>query len=208
VLGFVLLAAFSSNVKSGEFFTDQGSLWTGGSIAYINENVRGESNPMNMFLLSPDVRFFPIPYFIVAPAVSWELMSTSGSGFKSTSGMFTIGPELGFAYGKNIPVIPYVLTGVRYVHDYSSNSFTSLGTTQTTKSGSDGYRIPIGLGIMAPLVNGLGIQVETGFIYNHVRDYTSNQNSDMSAFVISVGVCGIGKNLGVSFLNTVTDLMF
>jgi hypothetical protein len=208
VLGFVVGAGFGTTALCGDFFTDRGSMWAGGSMSYINENVRGNPNPMNMFLLSPDLRFFPVPYLVVGPAVSWEIMSQSGEGFSSSSGMLSIGPELGFAFGKNIPVVPYVLSGVRYEHDYSSDSYTSVGApSQTSKSGADGYSIPLAAGIMAPLVNGLGIQLETGFIYHHTRNYTSAQNSDMSAFVISVGVCGIGKNLGVSFLNTVSDLM-
>jgi hypothetical protein len=72
----------------------------------------------------------------------------------------------------------------------------------TTTSGADGYNIPLYTGIMIPLVDGLGIQVETGFAYSHMRNYTTslNNTSDYSIFSISLGVCGIGRKTAISIL--------
>jgi hypothetical protein len=204
ILGCALIAALSTTARSGDYFTDQGSIWAGGVFSYLSESVRSENNPMNLVMLSPVVRFFPVQFLLVSPAFSWETMSSkSNDGSSSSSGSFSIGPQVGFAFGKNIPVVPYVISGVSYVHQYYSDSYSSLGTvSQTYTGGADGYAIPIFGGVMIPLVDGLGIQVETGFTYNHTRDYTTGDLSDISTFSISVGVCGVGKKLAVSFLNS------
>lgn len=215
VLCCALIAGLSTTAAyGGDFFTDQGSIWAGGSFTYLNENIRGETSPMTMLMLSPSARYFPAKYFIVSPAFSWDLMTESLDQDNSySSGTFAIGPELGFAFGNNIPVVPYVISGVQYTHQYTTSHYTSIdqfgnSTTVDEKSGADGWRIPLFGGVMIPLVNGLGIQVETGFTYNHSRDYSFGNVTDASIFSISIGVCGIGKNLGLSFLNTFTDLMF
>jgi hypothetical protein len=209
VLGFILMAGFGATATyGGDFFTDQGSIWAGGAFTYLNVNTRGEKNPAILVMLSPIVRFFPVEFFNVSPAFSWEVMSSkSNDGSSYSSGSFTIGPELGFAFGKNIPVVPYVISGVKYLHGYySSSNPPGTGFTQTSNGGADGYSIPIFAGIMVPLVQGMGIQVESGFTYNHSRDYTTRQLSDMSTFEISVGVCGVGRRTAVSFLNTISTL--
>lgn len=219
VLGVALMTGFLSTAKGAEFFTDRGSMWYGGSLCYLSEYVRSEQNPIYITMMSPVVRFFPARYFVLSPAFSWENTSSSSnysstSSYSSNSGIFTIGPELGFAYGNNIHVVPYVMSGIKYAHSYSSSTYS--GTySQTSSSGADGYRIPLFAGIMVPFIDGLGIQVETGFTYNHLRYYSDasslslqGTSQDMSTFSISVGVCGVGKNTAISFLNTLTDLLF
>jgi hypothetical protein len=195
ILGIALIAVFSSTVKSADFFTDKGSIWASGSISYINEYIRGETDPVNTFTLSPTVRYFPVKYLFVAPAFSWSIASQKDFSI----GSFNIGPEVGFAYGNHFPAVPYVLTGIKYVHTYVSYSSSS-------RSGADGFQIPLLAGIMVPLVDGLGLQLETGFTYNHARNYGIGASSDNSAFSISIGVCGIGKSMAISLLNSFTGL--
>jgi hypothetical protein len=203
ILGCALIATLSSTARSGDYFTDQGSIWAGGAFSFSSESVRSENNPMTLVMLSPVVRFFPGQFLLVSPAFSWDVMSSkSNDGSSSSSGSFSIGPQVGFAFGKNIPVIPYVISGMSYSHGYYSDSYSAGTFSQTTTGGSDGYSVPIFGGIMIPLVDGMGIQVETGFTYNHSRDYTTGDLSDMSTFSISVGVCGVGKKMAVSFLNS------
>jgi hypothetical protein len=212
ILGLAFLAGLGTTAAGGDFFTDRGSIWAGGSLGYINENTRNSNPPMNMFMLSPVIRYFPVKYMVVSPAFSWITMSQTDKNDNGyTSGTYSIGPELGIAYGNNIPAVPYLISAVQYAHSYSSTSTTGTGAfspfSQTVKSGADGYRIPLFGGIMVPIVEGLGIQLEAGFIYKHLRDYTHKRSSDMSTFSISVGVCGVGKRMGISFLNTFTDFL-
>jgi hypothetical protein len=212
ILGLALIAGLGTTAESGEFFTDQGSIWAGGSFGYINENIRGSDAPMNIFMLSPIIRYFPVKYLIVSPAFSWTTMSQTDKDDNGyTSGMYSIGPEVGFAFGNNISTVPYVYSAMQYAHSYSSTTSSGTGTfspfSQTVKSGADGYRIPLFGGIMVPFMEGLGIQLEAGFIYKHLRNYTYNRSSDMSTFSVSVGVCGVGKRMAISFLNTFTDYL-
>ena len=211
VLGIALLAGFFSTAQSGEFFTDQGSIWAGGTISYGIEYDRNGPAPVNMINLSPLIRFFPCKYLVLSPAFSWgtdfETYTDAGSTYSYSEGTFVIGPEVGFAYGNNIHVVPYVISGIKYQHSYSSETYSGAGMpSQTTNSGADGYRIPLYTGIMIPIVDGLGIQVETGFAYSHLRNYAGTNsingepNQDFSVFSISVGVCGIGKKTAISIL--------
>lgn len=130
------------------------------------------------------------------------------------SGAFTLGPEFGFAYGNTIHSVPYVISGIKYAHAYSKTTSSTInGLSQTTSNSADGYRIPLYTGIMVPIFEGLGVQLETGFTYSHLR-YSSDEYSmgttydqDMSTFSISIGVCGIGKSTAISFLNTLIDFL-
>ena len=106
---------------------------------------------------------------------------------------------MGFAYGNNIHVVPYVFSGVKYAHFYQSGIYSST-PEQATPNPADGYRIPLFTGIMIPIVDGLGIQVETGFAYSHLRYYNKAMNEDISIFTISIGVCAIGKKTALSIL--------
>jgi len=205
VMGIALITGLCSTAQSAEFFTDQGSIWTGGSFSYTSYYTRGDKNPENMLNIFPVIRFFPGKYLVLSPAFSWQLMSETYSSTSTTydenSGTFTFGPEVGFAYGNNIHVVPYVISGIKYAHSYSSTTYSGTGMlSQTTNSGADGYRIPLYTGIMIPIVDGLGIQVETGFAYSHLRNYSDAINEDFSVFSISIGVCGIGKKTAISIL--------
>jgi len=203
VLGIALMAGFFSPAKCGEFFTDQGSIWAGGTISYGIEYDRSESSPIKAINLSPVIRFFPCKYLVLSPAFSWnnqsETYSAMGETFSYNMGTFAIGPEVGFAYGNNIHVVPYVFSGVKYAHFYQSGIYSST-PEQATPNPADGYRIPLFTGIMIPIVDGLGIQVETGFAYSHLRYYNKAMNEDISIFTISIGVCAIGKKTALSIL--------
>jgi len=197
VIAAAMVALFGSRAQSAEFFTDQGSVWTGGYLTFESVSVRGESVPENLWMVSPVVRYFPVKYFFVSPYFTWEFMNV---GSTSSSGSVLIGPEIGFAYGKNIPVIPYVKSGVDYAHSYGSYNY-GAGYPEA-KYGTDGYQIPISAGVMIPVIDGLGFQVEGGFAYQHQRESGSGITSDQSVISISIGVCGIGKGTALSFLNT------
>jgi hypothetical protein len=201
VLGIALITILSSTVNSASFFTDQGSIWTGGSFSYANENIRGVKEPYNILMLSPTFNFFPAKYFLVGPAVSWTLISQKNT---YGSGNFSVGPLLGFAYGNNIPVVPYVISGLEYMHSYYSSTYAD----ETHKSGADGYQIPINAGLMIPLVDGVGIQVQAGFLYYHTRNYTYADKQDLSMISFSIGVCGIGKKTAISLLNSFGGLFY
>jgi hypothetical protein len=210
-----IAAGFCGQVCAADYFTDRGSFWAGGAFSYQNENIRGQSDPVTMTMVSPTLRFFPAKYFLLSQAFSWWTTSQTDPDNNGYSyGMFTFGPEAGFAFGKNMPVVPYVISGALYAHSYSSSSYMTTDIngnpiTDTRKSGADGYQVPLLTGVMIKLFDGLGIQVELGFSYIHIRGYTAPvSTSDLSTVSISVGVCGIGSRSAVSMMmNTYSGFM-
>ena len=185
----------SSNATAGEFFTDQGSMWTGGYLGFIQAQSRNVSDPTTSFIVAPVFRYFPCKYFLVGLPFSWS--TSSAKNYSSYT--LSIGPEIGFAYGNSIPVIPYVLTSIRYFHyTYDNTSILS-----PYSEGYEGYEIPLATGIMVPIVDGLGFQAEMGYRYQHVRG--SYSSGDAGAFYISAGICGIGKKFAISLMNMFMD---
>jgi hypothetical protein len=205
VLIAAVIAVSSSPVKSDDFFTDKGSIWTGGTFSYSNETYSGQT--VNVFMLSPAFRFFPAKYFLVGPAFAWRDMSSSYSGDNYSSGNVYFGPELGFAYG-NHRVIPYVISGVQYAHSYSTDTYSSgyMGTTTSTQN-SDGYQIPLNIGMMVQLVDNMGFQFELGVTYNHAK-YSPGTNVDVTIVSFSIGICGIGKKTALSLLSSFRGLIY
>jgi hypothetical protein len=186
------ICLLSSYALAGEYFTDMGSMWLGGGLGFFQYHVRDNSDASNSFVFSPIFRIFPCKYLVVGPALTF---TTSGQkGYSSSS--ISIGPEIGFAYGNNIPVIPYILSSFRYVH-YSSTS------DQIYTYGQEGYEIPIASGLMIPVADGLGLQAEMGYRYQHLTNYRSN--NDLGTFYIAVGVCGIGKRFALSIMDLIMD---
>jgi len=185
----------SLNATAGEFFTDQGSMWTGGYLGFIQAQSRDGSDPSTSFIVAPVFRFFPCKYLLVGPAFNWSTSSSKNS----SSNYLSIGPEIGFAYGNSIPVIPYVLTSIRYFHyTYDNTSILS-----PYSEGYEGYEIPLATGIMVPIVDGLGFQAEMGYRYQHT---TGNfLSGDVGYFYISAGICGIGKKFAISLMNMFMD---
>jgi hypothetical protein len=193
----VLVGFMISSAAAGEYFTDQGSMWTGGGLGFYQYQYRGASDPSNTFIFEPLFRYFPCKYLVVGPAFLW---STS-SQINYSSYSISIGPEIGFAYGNNLPVIPYVLSSFRYTHSSVTNK--SSGFSQSYSYGTEGYEIPIATGVIIPVVNGLGFQVEMGYNYAHRNEYYSQ--SDLGTFHIAFGICGIGNKVAISLMNLIMN---
>jgi hypothetical protein len=191
-----LVSIMGSNVMGAEFFSDKGSIWTGGSISFISQHVRPDSVATNGFLLVPTFRFFPVKYLMVGSSLT--LRSAAWGKYSSSS--ISIGPELGFAYGNNIPVFPYILFSIQYFHSaYTFESYSDYDNPATTTSMFNGYIIPLSGGIMIPVFDGLGFQVEAAYLYEHYGSGFFKQ--EIGLFRLSIGVCGIGKKIAISFLN-------
>ena len=194
VLIIAMVAIFSSPVKSAGFFTDRGSIWTGGTFSFSSQTYY-HGQTVNVFMLSPAFRYFAAKYFLVGPAFAWRDISNSNYGDRYSTGSLYLGPELGFAYG-NHRVIPYAISGVQYTHSYSSDYYSS-----------DGFQIPINGGIMVALFDGIGIQFEMGITFNHSRS-TLGLNPDATMFSLCLGVCGIVGKTAISLLSSFRGLLY
>jgi len=98
-------------LDASDFFTDAGSFQIGGEIAFISEGFENREYRVNRFILSPILNVFPINYFFIGPAVS--LMATTLDSRNSIS--VNLGGTMGFAYGKDIPVIPFLYCSPQYL---------------------------------------------------------------------------------------------
>jgi hypothetical protein len=181
-LSAVLVAVFCVNLFATDFFTDRGSWWLGGGCSYSADVMKSGNSltAMHSFGIGPSVRFFPCKYLFIGPALSWSGMySTNSENFYNVWGA---GVEAGFAYGKNEHIIPYFRTGVTYTYEkwYSLNAIA----------------IPVAVGLMIPLFDGVGLQVDAG--YDLLSEGSESQKSHI--FGISVGFCGIGKKSALSLL--------
>jgi hypothetical protein len=190
-LTFILVLLFCLNLFATDFFTDKGSLWLGGSGGYHcyveNDNIFNDNITDHSFSLSPMVRFFPYRYFFIGPDLGW------GCSFNKSSYVYNIlnaGLEGGFAFGKNEHIIPYVKTGATYLLEIISRSNTYMQSDNVIH----GIEVPVTIGLMIPLFNSIGLQIQSGYefqLFGHIR---SNN------FGFSFGFCGIGKKSAVSLL--------
>lgn len=172
--------------RNSAFFGDRGTWWLGGSVGWENLSIMGVTNSIRYFGFYPLLRYFVTRHFFVGPRVGW--IQEDGEGY--SVGAFSIGPELGFAYGNvaNSRLVPYVTFGTSYVRSYQ---------TDIEGRDADGYVFPVSLGLMVQLFGNVFFQAEAGYKY----EYQSATSAD-GVLSVSLGLCGLGRRIGISVLSS------
>lgn len=152
-----LLVPFSY-VNAAAFFTDAGSVQLGGGIAFSSEGNENRDDRINYFEFSPLVNFFPIPYFLVGPAVSFRLEGRGG--FDVTS--FSLGANAGFAYGLDMVVIPFAYGSPQLLLNFWDDGSNA------------GFGIDITGGVIVPILEHFSINAGPGFWFQVVDGNWSN----------------------------------
>jgi hypothetical protein len=193
LLALLVLFMAPSQAQCGEYFTDRGSAWVTGSFAFSTIGAEGSSTRMNMVVITPNARFFPTKFFMLGPRLQWVGLFEDDY----SQNQLGLGMDLGFAYGKDTPAIPFIRTGGQfdlYTYDISG-TFGGSGN-------ESGFTLPIGLGVMVPVKGVFGIQLEVAVQVKWVEGNSANM------FSIGFGFCGIGKQVAVSALQSLGSLYF
>lgn len=150
----------SINSNAASFFTDQGSVQVGGGLNFSSGKYEGSQYRTNTFTLSPLINFFPIPYFLLGPAIDFSIWGVEGSSSLSLG----IGGRVGFAYGKNIPVVSFFWVSPQFL-------FSSYNTENDNYDNvSTGFGMEITGGIMIPVQKHFSVNFGPGFWFQIVED--------------------------------------
>ena len=147
-LFFFLLAAGITDGYSAQFFTDARSFQVGGGIDFWSGKYKGDNGRSNHFSFYPVVNFFPINFLLVGPVFQWRI----DNGYNSVG----LGVNCGFAYGKDIPVVPFGLVSPRFLFDEDARA---------------GFGMDIAGGIMIPIQQHFSINIGPGFWFHKYHDY-------------------------------------
>jgi hypothetical protein len=181
----ILLLVFSfTGAFSQEYFTDKGSVWTGGSLNFSSIGIKDGENRNNIIFLSPYVRFFPCKYFMLGPRIQWTGLF---SRYASVN-QFGIGLDLGFIYGKNEHIMPYLRAG---------GQFDAYGASYSGYSGDNeqGFSLPAGCGIVVKARSIFALQLESAIELKWAG------GDKITVFSVSLGFAGVGKKIAVSALS-------
>ena len=171
-VSFVLIV--SSVLDAAYFFTARGSVQLGGSFSFKSTGYEDDRYRFNEFYLSPEINFFPIDFLLVGPSFKIDIkkMYADNRSIDENS-WFGIGGKIGFAYGREIPVIPYVYGSPQIIID--SNEDDS----------DPGFGMELNGGIIVPVQKHFSINFGTGFWFQVIDKYLSHQ------FFCSVGITGL-----------------
>lgn len=123
----------------------------------------------------------------LGPAFQWIKIFDSDNSADQVG----LGTDFAFAYGRDIPVVPYFRSGYRW--NIYRMKYTYIN--ETSRETDHGWAIPIAAGIMIPIWNGLGFQIEPCFEIGKYEDDSRNN------FTIYFGVCGVGQHGAISALS-------
>jgi hypothetical protein len=185
-LVFISVLFFTSTfslAESNTSFTKAGSKWHGGSYGFATIGIEDVNSRLNMLMLKPVFRIFPTDHFFLGPKIDWTGMFAEGDNIHQIG----IGGELGFAKPAN-DAIPYFRIGLQF-EVVSGNG-----------SSENGFAVPVAAGFIFKRYDILAIQVEPGF------QYISVDNTSMNIISFSIGVCGIGENVAVSVIQSISQL--
>lgn len=166
-MGFIFIA--SSCLHGAQFFTAKGSAQLGGSFSFKSTGYEHDRYRKNEFYLSPEINFFPINFLLVGPSMKIYLEKRRYDNSNSTNSWVSVGGKIGFAYGKQIPVIPYVY-GSPQILIY--NEETGFGTE-------------LNGGIIVPVQKHFSINFGTGFWFEVVDNFHSH------TFFCAIGITGL-----------------
>ena len=180
IVTLTVLAVQSESATTETFSARKGDLWLGGSLMFTSKGYLEEDYPRyTRFRLAPIFRSFPITRLFIGPKFAWSSQFFYGYKLHAVD----LGGELGYAFPA--AVLPYLLCGP-HVTLYSD-------THQSAKM----VNIPISGGVIIPLAGNLGMQFELGYSLGF-RDGTTS-----SVISVGLGVCGLGRTVAVSVLNSI-----
>lgn len=187
VLVFTLLISITKAEVSD--FGTRGSKWFGGSFSYSSIGVAGGDSRTNLFQASPITRFFPTDFLMIGPSFSWTGMFMENSNLNQ----FGFGFDVGALFNAK-GVMPYFHLSPSYNLTSYHYKYESYYYDESGGSNTHGFSLPIGIGIIIPVGDIIALQFEPSINFVFIEDETIN------AFSISLGICGIGKNTAISFL--------
>jgi hypothetical protein len=164
----------SSGLNAAQFFTARGSVQLGGSFSFKSTGYEDGQYRDNEFYLSPEINFFPINYLLVGPSIKMDIKKRTSDNLSiKIKSQFAMGGKIGFAYGKQIPVIPYAYGSPLFIID-------------SYKDDSDpGFGMELNGGIIIPVQRHFSINFGTGFWFQSIDSNTSN------TFFCAVGITGL-----------------
>jgi hypothetical protein len=185
----IVVTVCVSALFAQQFGGNRGDIWTGGSFNFVTAGSSGGGDRENLFTLCPILRFFPVTGLCLGPRISW--MGEFWPSFDIN--VFAAGMDIGYVGKAN--VISYLLTSPHYAFLGESSSGLSISSSSLTV-----FYLPFSAGVIIPVGQSLGIQLEAG--YSIGFNTSPNQGSSSNAFSIGIGVCGLGEKLAVSVVNT------
>jgi len=209
-----ILSTIVTTVVAQEQFFDasQGNIWLGGGVSYSSmgfkfDGVSAEYR-LNSLNISPIIRFFPLNGVILGPKIDYARIAESINGKSDGVNLMGIGGEVGYIYGKST-VKPFIFTSPQFSvrleddDDGVQDEPLSLIKMQNKNSREDDvvFTLPFTGGLMIPLSDNLGLQLETGMKYKFDADYSTN------TFFFGFGVYGLGTKSAVSVMTTLNDVI-
>ncbi len=167
---FVMLVLCTAPLQAAEFFTDRGSMWINGEFGYSSYAYDGASGRTHNVYFLPSLQFFPLDFFMLGPRLAWQ----GAYGHGHSSNALGVGLDIGFAYGKDIPVVPYLRSGFEFDVFFYNGYDDDVGFT-----------IPVAGGVIIPVREHLGMHIEPYFRVQTVDGFVTN------AFGVAVGFGGL-----------------
>ncbi len=160
----IVAVAVALSTYPALYFTDRGSVQVGGGITFNSSGSEGEDSRENQFVFQPLINFFPVPYLLVGPVFDFSVYGRDEYG----SATFSLGGRCGFAYGRNMVVIPFI-------HVSPQVLITTWHNDNTNTEGSDaGFGMDIHGGIIVPVQEHFSVNFGPGFWFDVYDGYWSN----------------------------------
>jgi hypothetical protein len=159
--------------------TGAGTMWISGTTGYSSAggDLTG-SNRANSISFMPSFLYFAAPNLFLGPALSFERMS-QGDYSRYTLGM---GVKIGYAFGGNGNVIPYLASGFQF-----GVMNAKAGSAESKASGTD---ITLGAGLCYQAVKHVGVTFEAGYHFQSLKP--EGEEKSVSGNVIGIGIGVIG----------------
>jgi hypothetical protein len=179
----VVLSLSALFAQSNNSFSTQGSKWLGGGLTFFS--VGDEYNRVRILQASPILRFFPADHFMIGPSFSWTGMYYDSYAINQ----FGLGFEIGGVFNAGGQLFPYVMSGGQVVITGGEGSSTT------------GFKVPISGGLLIPLGNFFGLQIEPSFINTWVES-----GHYANSIGIKIGICAFGERAAISVLQGISGL--
>lgn len=174
-IALVAMQAVVFQLSAAEFFSAKGSVQLGGEIVFSSYGDESRDDRYNEFSFEPIVNFFPIDYLFVGPVFDFTV---GGSGGYNEA-WFGIGGRCGFAYGKDMPVIPFAYVSPRLIiHTWDDDN-------PDNDESDVGFGTEFGGGIIIPIQEHFSVNVGPGFRFQVVDGFSEN------TFFMGVSVTGL-----------------
>jgi len=167
----VCLAGYGAN------FTDPGSMEIGGTASFTSLNQSGTTS--TIWSIAPVVNFFPAQYFMLGPALSFNMTYVSGFNYLTD---FGFGFNTGLMYPINgANIVPYLTSGIQATWEGGEVDGYSPPTSFL-------WAIPINVGIKVPIQKHISFNIGPSFTL-----YTSSSAKVFlqSPIMISCGFTGL-----------------